>query len=91
MNTTELLSRASRKLERHILLGSKYAAQRMTQKPSQKLTVFVAGVQRSGTNMLMDALERSFETDVYHERDPRAFDNYLMRPPEVIARLHARS
>lgn len=51
-------------------------------------TVFVAGVQRSGTNMLMDVLERSYETDVYHERDTRAFDNYQMRPQAVIRQLY---
>ena len=51
----------------------------------------VAGVQRSGTNMMMDVLERSEETDVYHERDRRAFDNYQMREPAVIHRLLQRS
>jgi len=53
--------------------------------------VFVAGVQRSGTNMLMDVLERSMVTDVYHERDPRAFDNYQMREKSVIGDLYKRS
>ncbi|ADE15266.1 conserved hypothetical protein [Nitrosococcus halophilus Nc 4] len=52
-----------------------------------KRLIFVAGVQRSGTNMLMDVLERSFETKVYHERDPRAFDCYEMRPPRIIHKL----
>ena len=47
----------------------------------------MAGMQRSGTNMLMDVLERSVETDVFHERDARAFDNYQMREREVIRRL----
>ncbi|BCO30239.1 hypothetical protein TspCOW1_03420 [Thiohalobacter sp. COW1] len=51
---------------------------------------FIAGVQRSGTNMLMDVLEQSLLTDVYHERDPRAFDNYSMRETDIIAALHAR-
>jgi len=44
-------------------------------------------MQRSGTNMLMDVLEQSFETDVFHERDPRAFVNYQMRDTAVIRRL----
>jgi hypothetical protein len=52
-----------------------------------KQVVFVGGAQRSGTNMLMDVLERSFETDVYHETDPRAFDEYLMLPRPIIHRL----
>jgi hypothetical protein len=50
---------------------------------------FVAGVQRSGTNMTMDVLEQSLLTDVYQERDPRAFDNYAMRDLGTIAQLHA--
>ncbi len=57
----------------------------------QQRVVFVAGVQRSGTNMMMDVLERSFETDVYHERDSRAFDNYQMRDVKVIQPLVAQS
>jgi len=58
---------------------------------SKPLVALVAGVQRSGTNMIMDILERSFETEVYHEYDPRAFDNYGMRPPDVIRSLYDSS
>jgi hypothetical protein len=50
-------------------------------------TVFVAGMQRSGTNMLMETLEWSAQTDVFHETDERAFDNYQMRPRPVIEAL----
>lgn len=53
----------------------------------QHQTVFVAGMQRSGTNMLMDVLDRSWQTTVFHETDPRAFDNYEMRPIPEIKRL----
>ncbi len=58
-------------------------------KPSAVL--FIAGMQRSGTNMLMDALERSLETDVYHEWDERAFTNYQMKERAVIHRLLEQS
>lgn len=53
--------------------------------------LFVAGCQRSGTNMVMDLLDASLETDVYHEHDPRAFARYELRDTSVIAALHARS
>lgn len=53
--------------------------------------VFVAGMQRSGTNMLMEMLEWAKQTDVYHETDSRAFDNYEMRPRDVIHALSASS
>jgi hypothetical protein len=58
--------------------------------PAPAEVAFVAGVQRSGTNMLMDVLEQSFATDVYHERDPRAFDNYMMRDLATVEELHRR-
>jgi hypothetical protein len=54
-------------------------------------TVFVAGMQRSGTNMVMETLEWSLYTDVYHETDPRAFLNYEMRSREVIRSLQKKS
>jgi hypothetical protein len=51
------------------------------------LHVFVAGMQRSGTNLLMDVLDASTQTQVFHETDPRAFANYEMRDETVIRRL----
>lgn len=56
-----------------------------------KRHIFVAGVQRSGTNMLMDLFDRSFETDVYHETDSRAFHKYDLRETEVLKSLVLRS
>lgn len=53
----------------------------------RKPLLFVAGAQRSGTNMVMGALERSFDTNVYHERDSRAFHEFEMLPREVIRGL----
>jgi hypothetical protein len=53
--------------------------------------VFVAGMQRSGTNLLMDVLDASMATQVFHETDARAFDRYEMRPIQVIRRLAERS
>lgn len=81
-------------IERKAFLAFKYLIHNT--RPSnagtaEKTTVFVAGHQRSGTNMLMDVLERSYETDVYHERDERAFDNYQMRELPVIRKLHENS
>jgi len=49
--------------------------------------VFVAGMQRSGTNLLMDVLDASAATRVFHETDPRAFVRYEMRDPAVIRQL----
>jgi hypothetical protein len=86
-----MVLRSAEKLQRGLLLGSKYCLQRFSTQPADRLTVFVAGVQRSGTNMMMDVLERSYQTDVFHERDERAFANYLMRPSSVIRGLYEQS
>jgi hypothetical protein len=44
-------------------------------------------MQRSGTNLLMDVLDASADTQVFHETDPRAFDRYEMRDLAVIQQL----
>jgi hypothetical protein len=49
--------------------------------------VFVAGMQRSGTNLLMEVLDASAHTQVFHETDPRAFERYEMRDLAVIRQL----
>ncbi len=49
--------------------------------------VFVAGMQRSGTNLLMDVLDASMATQVFHETDPRAFERYEMRDLAVVTQL----
>lgn len=80
-------------MTRRGFLAWKAAAQRVRYFSGQnnRHYVFVAGVQRSGTNMIMDVLERSYETEVIHERDQRAFDNYRMRERPRIQRLAERS
>ena len=53
--------------------------------------VFVVGVQRSGTNMLVRGLERSPEFEVRNENDREAFDRFQLRPDPVIRALVERS
>ena len=59
--------------------------------PGAGRLVLVPGVQRSGTNLVMNVLERSWQTAVFHERDPRAFEDYVMRPLPTIRALYGRS
>ncbi len=54
---------------------------------SDHTRVFISGAQRSGTNMLIECLDWSGQTDVYHESDPRAFRDYQMFPRDVIHSL----
>jgi len=87
-----LVQRARARLGRGLLLARKALTQQLAPcENAARRRVFVAGMQRSGTNMLMDVLEQSMETDVYHERDPRAFADYQMRDRAVIQGLIDRS
>lgn len=62
-----------------------------TKNQQTELTCFLAGHQRSGTNMAMDVLEKHWKTEVYHETNNKAFDNYMMRSPSVINALKSKS
>jgi hypothetical protein len=76
-----------RRLSKGRFLGFKAFVQRVVPDRGTKSCVFVSGVQRSGTNMLMDMLEANLETDVFHEIDARAFANYELRPVAVLRGL----
>lgn len=53
--------------------------------------VFVAGVQRSGTNMLTGLFQNSLETEVYNENDSRAYSDFELRGDEVLRGISARA
>lgn len=76
-------------MSRRALLSVKYALQKsgVRGRLKGKEVVFVAGVQRSGTNMIMEVLERSYDTSVFNDWDCRAFDKYELRSPGVIHSL----
>jgi hypothetical protein len=49
--------------------------------------VFLVGVQRSGTNMLVRGLERAPEVEVRNENDSDAFHRFQLRSDDVVAGL----
>jgi hypothetical protein len=53
--------------------------------------VLIVGAQRSGTTMLLDAFGRLPGVETYGESDPRAFDSFRIRSPEVIRGILAAS
>ena len=55
------------------------------------MPVYVVGLQRSGTNMLTRGLDRAPEFEVHSENDRAAFDRFLLRSDETVARIVARS
>jgi len=49
-----------------------------------KSVILVSGVQRSGTNMIMDFYDRSLETTIFYETDKRVYESYHLRTwPEL--------
>ena len=50
-------------------------------------TVWVSGVPRSGTNMIMEMFDRSWDAYVLHEADPRAFENFHLRSDASLISL----
>lgn len=75
------------RVRREAFLRGKSLRQQLSARSGSPRTVFVAGVHRSGTNMLMQILEASYETDVFHENDERAFSTYMMRDLRIIRSL----
>jgi hypothetical protein len=55
------------------------------------IPVYLVGVQRSGTNMLVRGLERSPEFELRNENDGDAFQRFQLRPDPVIRELVMRS
>lgn len=55
------------------------------------MPVWLLGVQRSGTNLLVRAFKTSPEIAVYSENDRRAFDRYRLREDAVVRALIAGS
>jgi Sulfotransferase domain len=56
-------------------------------RPDGAAAVFLVGLQRSGTNMLVRGLERAPEFEVYNENHSAAFRRFRLRPDPVIRRL----
>ena len=77
-----------RRIRHALWRQAKVLRQRVLPRPVAQ-HVFVAGMQRSGTNLLMDVLDASAATQVFHETDPRAFERYEMRDLTVIKQLAA--
>ncbi|MCW2764497.1 MAG: hypothetical protein JWO11_456 [Nocardioides sp.] len=53
--------------------------------------VFVVGVQRSGTNMIVRGIERDPSVETHNENDSRVFDRFCLREDDVVRGVVARS
>ena len=51
------------------------------------MPVWLVGVQRSGTNMVVRGLEESPEVDVHNENDGAAFERFMLKPDPVVHRI----
>jgi len=52
--------------------------------PATAMPVWLVGVQRSGTNMVVRGLEESPQFEVHNENDGAAFDRFRLRPDPVV-------
>ena len=87
-----MLRRLSTTTSRHLTRLRKYLWQRRRlASVGERTAVFVVGLQRSGTNMFMDTVDRSPLVWIYNEGARSAFVDFRLRPPEVIERLIERS
>jgi hypothetical protein len=55
------------------------------------VTVFVVGVQRSGTNMLLDVFEKSWQAEVLRDYDRRVYDDYHVRFLDRLGHIRNRT
>ena len=75
------------KLRKHY----KRAVNRLRRHPGNKVTIFIFGEMRSGTNMLADTLDLCPLTEVFHETDDEAFVDYVLKDNGELRRLVDRS
>jgi Sulfotransferase domain len=59
--------------------------------PGTAVAVFLVGVQRSGTNMIVRGLEAAPEFEVRNENDRSVFDCFQLRPLPEVRQVVARS
>ena len=55
--------------------------------PGRATPVWLVGVQRSGTNMVVQGLTASPEFEVHNENDRRAFEHFRLRPDAVVREI----
>jgi len=81
-----------RALRRRLARMYKRAAQRLRPRAETTSALFVVGAQRSGTTLLLDALDAHPDTRVHHERDRGAFDErWRLRPLAQRRRILERA
>jgi len=78
-------------IERATLAARKWNWRRQHDVAPNAMPVYLVGVQRSGTNMLVRGLEQSPEFEVRNENDDDAFERFQLRPDPVIRELVVRS
>ena len=77
--------------ERIPLAAAKRSWRRAHHVAPDAVPIFVVGVQRSGTNMLVRGFEHAPEFEVRSENDREAFDRFHLRPEATIRALVERS
>ncbi len=77
--------------ERARTTAAKWRWRRSHRVAPNAVPVFVVGLQRSGTNMMLRGLEMSPEFEVHNEDDTKAFHRFRLRSNEQIRAMVSRS
>ena len=67
--------------------GLKSGWQRIAVRAPAPVPVFICGEMRSGTNMLTDCFDRSWNTAIYNETDDDAFTGYALHDDSTVGAL----
>ncbi|MBW2236275.1 MAG: sulfotransferase, partial [Deltaproteobacteria bacterium] len=82
---------AAARLARVGARGERWARQRLQGPREGARPAFLVGCGRSGTNMLVDRLSRTWELDPINEYDPAAFHEWWLRDLDTVAAVAQRS
>jgi len=82
---------AAARLARVGVRGGRWARQRLQGPREGARPAFLVGCGRSGTNMLVDRLSRTWELDPVNEYDPAAFHEWWLRDLDSVAAVAQRS
>lgn len=80
-----MISKVTKKIQDILFQRKKLRFQKQNNPDKKSFPVFLVGLGRSGTNLIMEKLSLSLKTDMYNEYHPAAFQNWRIKNMEVIA------
>jgi len=88
---TSYLWKIQNRLHFYTWRGNKYVRQMIASRDAKPAPLFLIGCQRSGTNMNIEVLDKSYQTWVYNEANHKAFYNFRIKSLAVRQPLIRRA